>query len=87
MKRILTKLRTSRVHRPVWAVFGITRDDDGSDDGGSASVLVSKSTEPDPPEDVTIYITRTGKKYHRDGCGSLRRSKIPSGGEAKLWSV
>ena len=66
-------------HRPVWAVFGITRDDDGSDDGGSASVLVqgSKSTEPDPPEDVTIYITRTGKKYHRDGCGSLRRSKIP----------
>ena len=66
-------------HRPVWAVFGITRDDDGSDDGGSASVLVqgSKSTEPDPPEDVTVYVTRTGKKYHRYGCSSLRRSKIP----------
>ena len=66
-------------HRPVWAVFGITYDDDGSDDGRSASVLVqaSKSTKSDPPEDVTVYITRTGKKYHRDGCSSLRRSKFP----------
>ena len=25
-------------HRPVWAVFSIDRDDDGSDEGGSASV-------------------------------------------------
>ena len=24
-----------------------------------------------------VYRTRTGKKYHRDGCTSLRRSKIP----------
>ena len=24
-----------------------------------------------------VYITRTGKKYHKEGCGSLRRSKIP----------
>lgn len=23
----------------------------------------------------TVYITNTGKKYHRDGCSSLRRSK------------
>ena len=65
-------------HRPVWAVFGITQDDDGSDEGGSASVLgqTSKSTEPDILEDVAVYVTRTGKKYHRDGCSSLRRSKI-----------
>ena len=26
---------------------------------------------------VTVYVTRTGKKYHRDGCSSLRKSKIP----------
>ncbi len=25
----------------------------------------------------TVYITRTGKKYHRGGCSSLSRSKIP----------
>ena len=65
-------------HRPIWAVFSMTRDDDGSDEGGSASVLgqTSKSTEPDILEDVAVYVTRTGKKYHRDGCSSLRRSKI-----------
>ena len=68
-------------HRPVWAVFSTSRDDDGSDEGGSAFVLMptSKSTDPEPQplEDVTVYVTRTGKKYHRDGCSSLRRSKIP----------
>jgi hypothetical protein len=25
----------------------------------------------------TVYITRTGKKYHRDGCRYLASSKIP----------
>ena len=25
----------------------------------------------------TVYITNTGKKYHRDGCSSLSKSKIP----------
>ena len=66
-------------HRPIWAVFSINRDDDGSDEGGSASVLMptSESAEPVLPENVTVYVTRTGKKYHRDGCSSLRRSKIP----------
>ena len=28
-------------------------------------------------ESNIVYITRAGKKYHREGCGSLRRSKIP----------
>jgi micrococcal nuclease len=26
--------------------------------------------------DTTVYVTSTGKKYHRDGCNSLRRSRI-----------
>jgi hypothetical protein len=25
----------------------------------------------------TVYVTRTGKKYHRDGCRYLALSKIP----------
>jgi hypothetical protein len=29
------------------------------------------------PQSQTVYITRTGKKYHRAGCGYLRRSSIP----------
>jgi hypothetical protein len=27
--------------------------------------------------DPTVYITKTGAKYHRDGCSSLSRSRIP----------
>ena len=29
------------------------------------------------PKTQTVYVTRTGKKYHRDGCRSLAQSKLP----------
>jgi hypothetical protein len=29
------------------------------------------------PQTITVYVTRTGAKYHRDGCRYLSRSKIP----------
>jgi len=29
------------------------------------------------PKALTVYVTRTGKKYHRDGCRYLATSKIP----------
>ena len=69
-------------HRPVWAVFSIPRlTMMGTMKGGSVSVSMpaSESTEPEPEpsEDGEVYVTRTGKKYHREGCSSLRRSKIP----------
>ena len=28
-------------------------------------------------QDSTVFVTRTGKKYHLDGCRSLSRSRIP----------
>jgi hypothetical protein len=28
-------------------------------------------------KEETVYITKTGKKYHRATCGHLRQSKIP----------
>ena len=28
------------------------------------------------PQSTTVYITKTGKKYHRDGCRYLSQSKI-----------
>lgn len=28
-------------------------------------------------QEQTVYITNTGKKYHRDGCRFLSKSKIP----------
>lgn len=67
-------------HRPVWAVFSISADDDGGgiSIGVPMSVPISESTEsePEPSENGTVYVTRSGKKYHRAGCSSLRRSKI-----------
>lgn len=32
---------------------------------------------PQPTSDVTVYVTRTGKKYHRGSCSFLRKSKFP----------
>jgi hypothetical protein len=32
---------------------------------------------PAPAKEITVYITRTGQKYHRAGCRSLRKSMIP----------
>ena len=29
------------------------------------------------PHAITVYVTRTGEKYHRDGCRYLSRSRIP----------
>jgi septal ring factor EnvC (AmiA/AmiB activator) len=35
-------------------------------------------TTPAPvPKPITVYVTNTGKKYHRDGCQYLSRSRIP----------
>ena len=28
------------------------------------------------PQSVTVYVTKTGKKYHRDGCRYLAQSKV-----------
>jgi micrococcal nuclease len=39
-----------------------------------------------PKVETTVYVTRTGAKYHRAGCRYLRRSSIPmSLSEAKLY--
>ena len=29
------------------------------------------------PEEITVYITKTGKKYQRAGCQYLRKSSVP----------
>ncbi|TQI66282.1 hypothetical protein [Clostridium sp. KNHs216] len=43
----------------------------------SKPVVVQAETHPvQTPQSVTVYITKTGKKYHRDGCRYLRQSKI-----------
>lgn len=44
----------------------------------AAQKTVSQPTSPPAQKkDVTVYVTRTGKKYHRDGCRYLSKSQIP----------
>jgi biopolymer transport protein ExbD len=44
------------------------------------SLVVSAQTQPakkqQDPATLTVYVTKTGEKYHRDGCSSLRKSKF-----------
>jgi hypothetical protein len=35
------------------------------------------SAQSGPASDAIVYVTKTGTKYHRDGCRSLSQSKIP----------
>lgn len=47
----------------------------GSREAGSPRAEEEPS-EPEPPS-ATVYVTRTGSKYHRAGCRSLSKSQIP----------
>jgi micrococcal nuclease len=39
-------------------------------------VLVSPHILPAAEDDLTVYVTNSGRRYHEDGCSSLSRSKI-----------
>jgi hypothetical protein len=45
--------------------------------GPSTAVPLAARTAAKDNGDTTVYITRTGAKYHRAGCRSLSRSMIP----------
>ena len=42
-----------------------------------ARVHAAQSSVRQDPQQITVYVTRTGAKYHRDGCRYLSRSGIP----------
>jgi len=41
------------------------------------SIIKENSKQSSSSDDTTVYITKTGTKYHRDECRYLARSKIP----------
>lgn len=49
----------------------------GRKDEAKIVPAVPKAPAPKKVQDVTVYITRTGKKYHRAGCRYLSKSMIP----------
>ena len=52
---------------------GDTGSDSGSLNNGDSEVMESDSQ---TSVDDIVYVTRSGAKYHKDSCNSLRRSKI-----------
>lgn len=42
-----------------------------------APIQVAPKNSPSSDQGATVYVTRTGSKYHRNGCRYLRSSKIP----------
>ena len=71
-------------HRPVWAVFSIDGASSSSTptpspNVGGQEVIISVPKLPavnETSRTVAVYVTQTGKKYHRGSCSYLRRSKI-----------
>ena len=71
-------------HRPVWALFRIDGSAGSSAPAPSPSmggqdVITSVPKLPAVNEispAVAVYVTKTGKKYHRGSCSYLRQSKI-----------
>jgi len=46
--------------------------------GDTSAALRSPTSRPsEQSRDVIVYVTQTGKKYHRKGCAHLRKSSIP----------
>lgn len=43
----------------------------------STSIDTKEETKAAETKSRTVYVTKTGEKYHRNGCRYLRRSKIP----------
>ncbi len=45
--------------------------------GSSSSARAAPEARPSAGRDDTVFVTRTGRKYHKEGCRFLSRSKIP----------
>jgi hypothetical protein len=54
-------------------------DTANTDQGQAIAPVIEPPAQPNPPaaNPVTVYITNSGEKYHRESCSSLSKSKIP----------
>ena len=57
------------------SLTGLTRQSTVPNAFGGGHAFVAVAAQADPAT-ITVYITRTGEKYHRDGCRYLSRSRI-----------
>jgi len=45
--------------------------------GGRVPVLAGTEALASARQECVVYITRTGNRYHKDGCRYLRQSRVP----------
>lgn len=50
---------------------------EGFNDGEDSVSYYEDDSEYTEPTETTVYVTKTGSKYHRSGCQYLKKSKIP----------
>jgi hypothetical protein len=69
---------SGRTFVPIRAVSESLNKDVKWNDATNTIDINDKTTNNKEPgtQDVTVYITKTGSKYHRDGCRYLSKSKI-----------
>lgn len=58
----------------VWLATGLGQGPAAQTHPATA-IVVAQRPKPAPQSD-TVYVTRTGEKYHRGTCRSLRKSRI-----------
>lgn len=67
---LLLSLSTSSISAPAFALTAPHLT------AASTAVTHAQRGQPDPAT-IIVYVTRSGAKYHRDGCRYLSKSKIP----------
>jgi len=67
------------VRIPAWKLGGLTL-------AFALTLMIVSSARSAQSDDQTVYVTKTGKKYHSSGCEYLRKSKISTPLEDALAS-
>jgi micrococcal nuclease len=61
--------RASKAHKGVWALPPAPQQVQASDEPAAKPAQ--------DPDELIVYVTKSGKKYHRQGCQYLSKSAIP----------
>jgi hypothetical protein len=68
-----TSMYTTQITSEITSTTQITRETQL----GTGEITKKESTTKPDTEEVTVYVTKTGEKYHKGSCRYLSKSKIP----------
>ena len=64
-------------HKSLFQYYGGQAQKDGKGLWNASNSISQQTSIQTDPRTKTVYITQTGRKYHRSSCQYLKRSKIP----------